>query len=397
LLAPLPRVDPLWPSIVSFLLLAALVTAGYAGTDDPLANPLPPVLWTAWWVGLTFLHAVFGNLWAWLNPWRAPYRLLALALPRRRLAYPAWLGCWPAVVQLAAFAWFELVHPAPYDPTLLANAVSVYLVVTLAGMLLFGEEVWLRRGEAFSAFFRMVAWLAPFGAAGDGAGRRLALTWPGARLLQVPPLPASGVAFVLLALAAVSFDGVSRTFWWVGMIGENPLEFPGRSSVMAASTLGLLATFLVFVAAYVSAVLLGRALASSAMRTDALGRYVLSIVPIAFGYHFAHYLPSFLIDIQFAAIALSDPFALGWDLFGTRDLHVAASFLTHHRSVEVVWALQMAAIVLAHVAAVAIAHLLALRDSASRPVALLGQLPMTALMIAYTLLGLWLLSAPTVG
>ncbi|MND07221.1 hypothetical protein D3C83_290720 [compost metagenome] len=57
----------------------------------------------------------------------------------------------------------------------------------------------------------------------------------------------------------------------------------------------------------------------------------------------------------------------------------------------------MAAIVLAHVVAVAVAHLLAIRETADRGRALLGQLPMTALMIAYTLFGLWLLSAPTIG
>src|SRR5690606_20783921 len=112
----------LWPSAASFLLLVVLIAAGYTGSRDPLANPLPPWLWTAWWVGLTFLHVVFGNLWAWLNPWRAPYRLLARAMPQPPLVYPAWLGCWPAVILFAAFAWFELVHPSPQDPTLLAQA-----------------------------------------------------------------------------------------------------------------------------------------------------------------------------------------------------------------------------------------------------------------------------------
>jgi hypothetical protein len=392
--APLPRERPLWPGIVSLLVFAALIAAGYVGSSDPLANPLPPVLWTGWWVGLTFLHAAFGDLWAWLNPWRAPARLLRLVVRRPLLAWPSWLGAWPAVLLLAGFAWFELVYPAPYDPARLADAALVYLGVTLAGIALFGEAAWLRHGEAFSVFFRMVAWLAPLGRSEDG---RLSVALPGLRLLRVPPQPASGVAFVLLALAAVSFDGLSRTFWWVDLIGENPLEFPGRSAVMGANSLGLLATFAVFVAVYAGAVVLGRALAPAAMGRNALGRYVASIVPIAFGYHFAHYLPSFLIDIQYAAVALSDPFALGWDLFATRDLAVVASFLTHHASVEVVWNLQMAAIVLAHVVAVAVAHLLALREGAGRAAALLGLLPMTALMIAYTLFGLWLLSAPTVG
>ncbi len=54
-------------------------------------------------------------------------------------------------------------------------------------------------------------------------------------------------------------------------------------------------------------------------------------------------------------------------------------------------------IVGAHVVAVAIAHLLALRDAASPRRAILSQVPMTILMIGYTLFGLWLLSTPAVG
>jgi hypothetical protein len=126
-------------------------------------------------------------------------------------------------------------------------------------------------------------------------------------------------------------------------------------------------------------------------------RFVVSIVPIAFGYHFAHYLPSFLVDGQYALRALSDPFALGWNLFGTGDRHVTASFLTHHHSVQVIWNLQVLGIVAAHVAAIAIAHLLALRNAANLRQAVLSQAPMTVLMIGYTLFGLWLLATPAVG
>ena len=83
-------------------------------------------------------------------------------------------------------------------------------------------------------------------------------------------------------------------------------------------------------------------------QAPALRRFVVSIVPIAFGYHFAHYLPSFLVDAQYALKALSDPLARGWNLLGARDLHVTASFLTHHASVEIIWYAQAGAIVAAH-------------------------------------------------
>ena len=52
-------------------------------------------------------------------------------------------------------------------------------------------------------------------------------------------LGAAGLAFVTLLMAAVSFDGLAESFWWLARIGINPLEFPGRSAVMLANSLGL--------------------------------------------------------------------------------------------------------------------------------------------------------------
>jgi hypothetical protein len=395
-LGDVARPSALWPSAAAFALLALLVMAGYAGSRDPLGNPLTLAVWALWWVGFTYLVVLAGDLWTWVNPWRAAYRLAAMlpGLSRLRttppLAYPERLGYWPAALLLFAFGWFELVYPAPQDPERVAAAVIAYAALTLAGMFLFGEDRWLERAEAFSVFFRMVGWLSPFSAkpAGAGESERLALSLglPCRGLLEAGALPASGVAFVLVALGSVSFDGLGRTFWWLGVLGENPLEYPGRSVLMAANTLGLAGTVGTLALVYLAAVRLGG-------QTD-FGRYVVAIVPIACGYHFAHYFPTFLVDVQYALRALSDPFAQGWNLLGARDLHASASFLAHHSTVHAIWNIQVAAIVLAHVAAVFVAHVLALRRHGSVRRALASQVPMTALMVAYTVFGLWLLSTP---
>ncbi len=124
---------------------------------------------------------------------------------------------------------------------------------------------------------------------------------------------------------------------------------------------------------------------------------MLSIIPIAFGYHFAHYLPIFLVEVQYAVIALSDPFGMDLNLLGITDWHVRTSLLTHHRSVEILWYWQVAGIVLAHVCAVIVSHALALQATETRRTVLLSQIPTTVLMIGYTVFGLWLLSAPVVS
>ena len=133
-LGRLPRWGAVGPSLGTLTLALGLVIAGHAGSRDPLANPLPLVVWTLWWVGFTFLHALLGNLWALLNPWHGVYRLLTV-LPGLRgwrerppLGYPRRLGYCPAVLWFFAFAWFELVDPAPQDPERLANAIAAYLI-----------------------------------------------------------------------------------------------------------------------------------------------------------------------------------------------------------------------------------------------------------------------------
>lgn len=395
-------------SLLSLGVVLFLVAAGRFGSRDPVANPLPLFVWTVWWIGFTYLHAVLGNLWAHLNPWIGLYRLLTAGRLRRRrerpaLEYPTWAGHWPAAIGFLAFAWFELVYPAPADPGVLATVVLTYLLANFAGLLAFGER-WLREAEPFSVYFRMVSWLAPLGArdaerahAGPARPLELEATLPTLRLLGARARSVSLAAFVLLVLSSVSFDGLSRTFAWLGLLGENPLAYPGRTALMVPNTLGFLGLFAGLTLAYWAAVrllaLLGRVpLAPS--RLAAL--FALPLVPIACGYHFAHYLPVFLVDAQHAIRAASDPLARGWNLLGTHDLPVVTSFLSDPDRVYAIWHSQVAIIVLAHVAGIVIAHALALRLG-SPAAATLGQLPMLGLMIGYTTLGLWLLSTPAVG
>ena len=379
-------------------LLVVLIAAGFAGSRDPLSNPLPLALWTLVWVGLAFVHAVFGYLWPHLDPWRPFASLARLALfgsdeAPPPFSWPRALGRWPSVALLLLLAWFELVYPAPRDPAVLAMAVAGYSVLTVTGMALFGEGAWTRNVEVFSCFFRMVSGLAPLRVANEKGALRLVLTFPGSRLPGSGALPVAGVAFVVVALATVSFDGLSRTFWWLDLGGFNPLEHPGRTALVAWNTFGLLAAAAGLLAAFALCTLAG-ARWSGTPPAPALRRFVVSLIPIAFGYHFAHYLPSFLVDAQYAYRALSDPMAQGWNLLGGGDFHVTASFLTHHASVEAIWYAQVSAIVVAHVIAVVVLHALAGEVPGGRKAQVLSQLPLTALMIAYTLFGLWLLSTP---
>jgi hypothetical protein len=166
---------------------------------------------------------------------------------------------------------------------------------------------------------------------------------------------------------------------------------------MAQNTLGFLGVFVGLMLTYLGAVWFQAHLGGlGRLPIPLIGRFAVPLIPIACGYHFAHYLPVFLVDVQYAARAASDPFARGWDLLGTRDLAVVTSFLSDPARVYAIWHSQVALIVAAHVAGVVIAHALALR-LAGPARATASQLPMLVLMIGLTTLGLWLLSTPAVG
>ncbi|MER2535333.1 MAG: hypothetical protein ABTQ31_09240 [Rhizobiaceae bacterium] len=394
---PLGRVPDRWrfaASLASFLLLAVLVAAGFLGSRDPLSNPLPLVVWSLLWVGLTIVQGVFGNLWRWLDPWYAPWRMLSPWAGRAPLKPPAWLGCWPAVALFLAFVWFELIDPAPDDPYRLAVAVGLYWLATFAAMLALGHAEWSRRGEFLSVFFGLIARLGMVERTPDG---RLLLALPGGKLAGAPALSLPAMTLLLVALASVSFDGLSQTFFWLGLNGVNPLELPGRTALTGINGVGLALACLLLGGLFLLCVWLGERMGGGERTLPAAGLLVWSIAPIALAYHVAHYLTVLLVDAQYALVAISDPFSRGWNLFGTAYMPVRAAVAAGSDAAWTIWNVQAAAIVGGHVVAVVAAHLLAARLHPCRRAALVSQVPLNALMIAYTVFGLWLLSSPAAG
>lgn len=378
-----------WGSWTAALVLAGLLATGVWGSRDPLANPLVLAFWTGVRVALVLACLALGDLWRPISPWRAP-----VAWTRRRLAWTGTaglsrLGSWPAVAGAFGLAWFESVALAPTDPTVLAGVLGVYWLV-IFGLAVLEGEAWLDRGEMLTVQFAFLGSIAPVWTETDGGRVRHMLGWPGVRILGMPPLPASGAAFVVVCVAAVSFDGLSATFRWLSWIGVNPLEFPGRSAVVGINTLGLLLACGATAALVFGAIAAGRVLARRGgdFWRDA-GPWVLSFLPIAAGYHAAHYLVALLTDGQYALAALNDPFGLGWALIGLPDHWVSFGFLQDRGAVAAIWAAQVALILGAHVLAV----LLGMRLAA--PEAPRAHLPMTVLMVGFTAFGLWLLSAAT--
>ena len=110
------------------------------------------------------LQFFVGDLWKFLNPWFGPLiwiqRLTSFSSPLIRL--PERLGYLPATLLFASFSWFELVDLAPEDPARLATVVLTYWLINFIAILLFGYNDWIKRGEPFLIFFRLVGICSPF-------------------------------------------------------------------------------------------------------------------------------------------------------------------------------------------------------------------------------------------
>ena len=88
----------------------------------------------------------------------------------------------------------------------------------------------------------------------------------------------------------------------------------------------------------------------------------------------------------------SDPFGWGWNLFGTARYKVDAGLV----GARFAWYASLIVIVLGHVVAMYVAHRLALARFADPRIARRSQYPLAALMVAYTMLSLWILAQPIV-
>ena len=375
-----------WVSLFSTALLMGLIWVGITGPRDPLSNLLPLTIWTVWWIGFVTCLPVIGDVWRHLNPWSGVYKMLAGA-QEPPLKLPDMIGIWPGVVIFLAFHIFAIADIAPSDPLRLATIIGGYWGLTLIGMMLFGRD-WLQRAECFTIFFSLVSSLTPVQRGKFGP--------PGWATLHPENVSMGHAAFCIIMLGAGSFDGLHETFWWLAQIGINPLEFPGRSAVIWTSTFGLIATCVALAVAFVLSVWIGLSLAGapSASLGTAIPYFALSLIPIAFGYHVAHYLTSFLVGVQYTIIVLSDPFATGANLFGTGDFQVTTGFLSDPGDVKLIWLAQAAAVVLSHILAVIMAHAAASQLFKTQKQIVVSQLALSVLMIAYTVFGLWLLASP---
>jgi hypothetical protein len=386
--------------ILGVAAFAVTVWAGFAGTQTATANLMPTVVYVIFWVAIPFATLLLGNIFAAFNPWRAVARAAAWLFVRAGrgshapppLAYPAWLGRWPAALGILFFAWVELVYVNRDDPTVLAIMALLYAATQLVGMTLYGIEPWTRNADAFAVYFGLFSRLSP-------------LHWRDRALYVRPPLggaPAldagSGtVALLCVMIGTVSFDGLSQGALWTGSGGIAPdlqqrfinLGFSGEIALEIAFTIGLLFMVGLVAGVYRLGILGMHSVRRGHTTTELSRRFVHSLIPISLAYVIAHYFSLLTYQGQAMAFLVSDPLGNGSDVFGTATATIDYNLIGPNG----VWYVQVFALVLGHASGLTLAHDRALVVYERVRDATRSQYWMLAVMVAFTSLGLWLLSA----
>ena len=366
---------------IGVVLLVAVVVSGLAGSQSPLSNFAPTFVFITFWVGMAFASALLGGVFRAFSPWRAIGRAGGWAMRGRMplRTYPERLGRWPAAAGLLCFTWIELASGWGEEPRTLALAVLVYTALTLAAQAVYGVDTWSRRGEAFAVYFDLFARISPF----ERRGRMVGVRPPLSGLARLDPV-AGTVAFVVVMIGSVTYDGLSSGSLWKDIVGDAAIDAP-----MLTATIGLLLGVALVGGFYVLGIAGARSVGGG-MTSQRLRRaFVHSLVPIALVYVVAHYVTFLLFEGQGIFYLASDPLGEGWDLFGTASASIDYGILSQNDA----WYLQVGFVIAGHVAALSLAHDRALVLYPGARLAARSQYWMLAVMIGFTTLALWLLAA----
>jgi hypothetical protein len=365
--------------LIGVVLLVVVIVGGYVGKNSTFANIAPTFILIIFWVGLAFASAIFGDIFKAFSPWRALGRPLRGIRP-----YPERLGRWPAAIGLLVFTWIELVSGWGDEPQTLVTAAVLYTVYTLAMQAYFGTEAWTRWGETFSVYFNLFARISVFETRDRVVGVRPLL----GGLPRLDPVPGT-VAVLMVAIGTVTFDGLTQGSLWTGVVDDLSDVF----GVKLANTIGLLLGVAI-ISVFYTLGMRGARSAGGSMDEGTLRRaFVHSLVPIALVYVAAHYLTFLLFEGQAIIYLASDPFGQGWDIFGTSRSAIDYGLLSQNAQ----WYLQVALVVLGHVAALVLAHDRALAIYNDARTAVRSQYWMLGIMVGFTTLALWLLAQAGTG
>lgn len=373
---------------VAFLgAVVAVIVLGVTGRQVPAQNVATLFTWPVWIGGVALVSVFVGSPWPILSPWRTVY-LGLVRLEGNRIAvlgsYPTAIAEWPALGGFALLVGLvEALTVVPRSPRLTAAVVSGYALYMILGAVMVGP-VWFRRADPLEVFYRLLGRISPVEISRtDGGDWRVQLRPPWTGTLDAVRSVALG-AFVVLMVFTVSFDGYTNTQHYQSVLfAARDLFGTGRQTRVILYLIGL-GVFEVGFGVVGWFVEVGGS-AEGRDWSTAVRRFAPTVVPIAAAYEVAHNYPFVLgnlgrlVSVTLQPITRIEPLDPLWWL-----------------TVPGFWVSQVVLIVAGHIVAVVAAHYVAADRYGDRGSPRRGHLPLVALMVAYTMLSLWIISQPVV-
>ncbi len=390
-----------WPwAAISFALFALFAAAGIFGSQEIPENIVPTAFWLVIWIAVPLACGVLGNWTQRLNPFVAIAQLADSNKFRKLILngempikWPHKLGWWPAAVLFFLIACGELIfNETAIRPEVTAIALLLYFIASALLGLVFGRN-WLQRGEVFHVLFSTWGKLGIFrfgspGKTGFAGG------------LEVPfETSVSRVAFVLLLLISVSFDGLLSTPLWTRFDRHLPGAFAvGTMNYRLLQTLIFIALAVIIWLFFMAmAGLVNKAGKHGLSRTAELAGLLPSLLPISFGYLLAHNIEYLIVNGQLLFPLAGNPVGKeSWPLHLPYPFNDSFEVHIHLLPSSFYWYFAVFVIVLVHVVAVILAHRHLGSLTKNAGLARRSEYPWIAAMVAYTILSLWLLAQPLI-
>jgi hypothetical protein len=255
-------------------------------------------------------------------------------------------------------------------------------------MSIYGVEAWTRNADGFGVLFGLFASLAPL-TRRDGV---LYVRPPVADATRLVPV-AGTLPVLLVSIGSTAFDGAKEGPLFNDIVPHLQDFFTGLGLSKGAALEWGFVIGLVFSIGFVSAIwwlaIEGMPRVRGMTRLELSHRLAHSLIPIVAAYLVAHYVSLLAYNGQDIWRLASDPLGDGSDLFGGANSAIDYSVLTTNQ----IWYIQVGALVVGHVAALVLAHDRALTLYRDARDATRSQIVMLIVMVAFTCLGLWLLSS----
>lgn len=378
------------PAVVGYV----LVWLGLIVGVDASKVVAPQYLLAGVWAGLVPAAILMGPLVAFMNPLRALHALLVNVLPqhgpfaptRAASLVPKRAGVRLAACAMLVFVWIALVFPHLPGLPVLRVAFVLHAVYLLAGAFRYGPG-FFAAADPFEALARLVSHLSWWREEPRSPERvpgqpRIKLASPMRHLASMRAAPGH-VALVCVTLGAAAWGLFAASSGWTTTVDT-------LGSAVLVETIGLLGVMASIMAVYrVGCLFLGQRPVPGDEPSIGVSRTFLhALVPLTAAFLVMRDPARYVDDLHGMVAGLSDPGGVGWNLFGTAELHPWAHVPAF---VSAVGTAQVVALVIAHGVAIVAAHdrAAALKDKGL----LLAKAPMLIALTVISCSGLAMLAA----